>query len=105
MLGTFSCVATGRKPRRELGEPVMLKRAWIEELSEEAKSVWTALCSIWTQDVWPVLMTLWIFLVLAAPLLIVMMILWYLDSIGWRSGSGFYTIGSAAGARALTLLG
>jgi hypothetical protein len=83
----------------------MLNRAWIAELSEEAKSVWTALCSIWTQDVWPVLMTLWIFLVLAAPLIVVIMILWYLDSIGWRSGSGFYTIGSAAGAHALTLLG
>lgn len=83
----------------------MLKRAWIEELSEEAKSVWTALCSFWTQAVWPVLTTVWIFFVLAAPLNIVILILWYLDSIGWRSGSGFYTIGSAAGAHAFTLLG
>lgn len=83
----------------------MLKSAWIEDLSEAAKSVWPALRSLWAQSVWPVLMTLWIFLVLAAPLIIVIMILWYLDSIGWRSGSGFYTIGSAGGAHALILLG
>jgi hypothetical protein len=83
----------------------MLKRAWIEELSEAARSVWTALCSFWTKGVWPVLTTLWIFFVLAAPLIIVIMILWYLDSIGWRSGNGFYTIGTAPGACALTLLG
>jgi len=76
----------------------MLKRAWIEELSEEAKSVWTALCAFWTRDVWPILTTLWIFFVLAAPLIIVILILWYLDSIGWQAGPGFYTIGSAASA-------
>lgn len=83
----------------------MLKRAWIEELSEEAKSLWATLRSFWIQDVWPVLMTLWIFFVLAAPIIIVIMILWYLDSIGWRAGNGFYTIGAAAGAHALALWG
>jgi hypothetical protein len=83
----------------------MLKRAWIEELADEAKSAWLDLCSFWTQTMWPILMTLWIFFVLAAPIITVIMILWYLDSIGWRSGRGFYTIGSAPVAHALTLLG
>ena len=83
----------------------MLKRAWIEELSDEAKELWIFLRSFWTQDVLPMLMAVWIFFVFAAPLIIVILILWYLDSIGWRSGSGFYTIGSAAIAHALTLLG
>jgi len=81
----------------------MLKRAWIEELSEEANSVWAALSSFWTQDVWPVLTTLWIFFVLAVPLIIVIMILWYLDSIGWKSGASFYTIGFEPSVHALTL--
>jgi hypothetical protein len=87
----------------------MLKRAWMLELWEEARTAWTAmrtaLRSFWTQNVWPVLMTLWVFFALVAPMIVVILILWYLDSIGWRSGSGFYTIGSAAGAHASSLLG
>jgi hypothetical protein len=83
----------------------MLKHVWIEELSDEARSAWVFLRFFWKKDVLPVLMTLWIFLALAAPLVIVILILWYLDSIGWRSGDGFYTIGSAASAHALTFLG
>jgi hypothetical protein len=74
----------------------MLKRVWIEELSDAAVAVWADIRSIWVRDVWPVLMTGWIFFVLAAPLIIVILILWYLDSTGWRSSGGFYTIGSAA---------
>ena len=76
----------------------MLKHVWIEELADEAKSAWVVLRSFWVRNVWPVLMTLCIFFVFAAPLIIVILILWYLDSIGWQSGHGFYTIGSAAGA-------
>jgi hypothetical protein len=74
----------------------MLKRVWVEELSEAAKYVWEGLRSFWMNDVWPVLMTVWIFLVFASPIILVILILWYLDWSGWRSGSGFYTIGSAA---------
>jgi hypothetical protein len=87
----------------------MLNRAWMVELSEEARSAWIALRSalraLWMQYVWPVLTTLWVFFAVLAPMLVVILILWYLDSIGWRSGSGFYTIGSAAGAHASSLLG
>ncbi len=83
----------------------MWKRAWADELSEAAKAVWTGVRSFWTRDVWPVLMTLWIFLVFTAPLILVILVLWYLDSIGWHTDSGFYTIGSAAHAQGLGLLG
>lgn len=78
----------------------MLIRAWIVEVWEAAKWAWAGLRSIWVQDVWPVLMTLSIFFVMAAPLVIVILILWYLDSIGWQASKGFYTIGSAAQALA-----
>ena len=30
-----------------------------------------------------------------APLILVILVLWYLDSTGWQAGNGFYTIGSA----------
>ena len=82
----------------------MLKRTWIEELADEAKCAWAELRSFWVRGVWPILMTLWIFFVFAAPLAIVILILWYLDSIGWKSGAGFYTIGFESSVHALTLL-
>ena len=82
----------------------MLKRTWIEELADEARRAWAALRSFWVRDVWPILITMWIFFVFVAPLVIVILILWYLDSIGWKSGAGFYTIGFESSAHALTLL-
>ena len=100
----FSFVAIGRKPSGELREPVM-KHGWIDEFSDEATSAWVAVRTLWIEDIWPILMTFGIFFVFAAPLIGVILILWYLDSIGWRPGPGFYTIGSAASAYAVTLLG
>jgi hypothetical protein len=83
----------------------MWNRAWVEELLEAAKEVWAALRSFWIQDVWPVLMTVWIFFVFAAPLIIVILVLWYLDKTGWRAGDGFYTIGAAVLGPTATLIG
>ncbi len=71
----------------------MLIRAWIAELSDLAKLAWVELRLFWVRDVWPVLMTLGIFLVFAAPFLILILILSYLESIGWKADAGFYTIG------------
>ncbi|WP_201495715.1 hypothetical protein [Rubrivivax sp. A210] len=71
-------------------------RAWIAELEEEAKSAWEAFRAYWNDQVRSLLMTLLLFLAMAAPIIIVILILWYLDSIGWRAGSGFYTIGTAS---------
>lgn len=73
----------------------MWNRALIDELADAARTIWAWLRKFWTQDVWPVLMTVWLFFVIAMPLLIVILILWYLDSTGWQAGEGFYTIGSA----------
>lgn len=78
----------------------MLNPEWIEAFSDAAQTVWTVLRDLWVKDLWPLLMTLGIFLALAAPIIIVILILWYLDSIGWRAGDGFYTIGTA-GAQVL----
>ncbi len=74
----------------------MLNRAWIADIADAATTIGAWLRTIWTRDVWPLLMTSWILFVLAAPLILVILVLWYLDSIGWQAGSGFYTIGSAA---------
>lgn len=73
----------------------MLNRAWISELSEASKYAWHAACQFWANDVWPVLMTFGIFLIFSAPFIILILVLWYLDSIGWKSSAGFYTIGLA----------
>jgi hypothetical protein len=83
----------------------MLNRTWVEEISLNAKAAWNDLRLLFVQQVLPILMALWMFFVLSAPIAIVIIILWYLDSIGWRSGSGFYTIGSAVMAYAPTLFG
>ena len=79
-------------------------RVWIEELSGEAKSAWAGLRSFWKEEVLSLLRTFGVFFALAAPIITVILILWYLDSTGWRSGSGFYTIGRAASACALAQL-
>lgn len=49
--------------------------------------------ALWRNKILPVLTALSIFLVMAAPLMLVILVLWYLDSIGWRASPGFYTIG------------
>jgi hypothetical protein len=74
---------------------VMLNRAWIAEVADAATTIGSWLRAIWVRDIWPLVMTTWILFVLAAPLILVILILWYLDSSGWRAGNGFYTIGSA----------
>ena len=71
----------------------MSGRESIREYSEAARSIWDDIRAFWRQDVWPLLETVWVFLVMAAPILLVILVLWYLDSIGWRAGPGFYTIG------------
>ncbi len=83
----------------------MLNRAWITEISDAAKFAWTELRLFWVRDVWPLLMTLGIFVVFAAPFLILILILWYLDSIGWKAEAGFYTIGLTVCDHAHCMLG
>ena len=42
----------------------------------------------------PLLTTIGCFLILAAPVLLVMLLRWLLDLSAWRFGPGFYTIGA-----------
>lgn len=71
----------------------MTPRAWTRDFSEAMQFAWTCLRTFWTEDIWPLLMTVWIFLVMAAPIIVVILVLWYLDSIGYRASPGFYSIG------------
>lgn len=73
----------------------MLKRAWIDEMAEAAVAVWDDLLAFWQREVWPIFLAVWFFVLLAAPIALVVLLLWYLDSIGWRASAGFYTIGAA----------
>ena len=83
----------------------MTAQSWFRELGEEAQSAWAQIRAFWIEDVWPLFMTAGIFLLMAAPIIVVILILWYLDAIGWRSGSGFYTIGSLARDALTSFLG
>lgn len=71
---------------------------WTEALSELAETVSAAFVRFWKQDIVQVGLALGMFLALALPLLLVMLVLWYLDSTGWRPDSGFYKIGQAPDA-------
>ena len=71
----------------------MTPHPWTRELTEAMHVVGTGLRQFWTDDIWPLLMSVWIFLVMAAPIIVVILVLWYLDSIGYRASSGFYSIG------------
>ncbi|HRD95265.1 MAG TPA: hypothetical protein PLA97_02545 [Rubrivivax sp.] len=82
----------------------MLSRVWMAEIVDAARTIGAWLRAVWTRDIWPLLMTTWILFVLAAPLLLVILVLWYLDASGWQAGKGFYTIGAAAGHLAPPLL-
>lgn len=72
----------------------MQDRGWIEAFSELAASVSQAVVRLWKQDLVQVGLAIGMFLALALPLLIVIALLWYVDSTGWRPAGGFYKIGS-----------
>ena len=52
-----------------------------------------AIVRFWKQDMVQVGLAVGMFLALAVPLLLVVLVLWYSDYTGWRASSGFYTIG------------
>ena len=66
---------------------------WGQAFAELLKAITDAFVRFWKQGIVQVALTVGMFLALAAPLLLVVLVLWYLDFIGWRSSSGFYTIG------------
>lgn len=67
--------------------------SWGQALTELAQAAVAVFVRFWKQDMVQVGLTVGMFLALALPLLLVILLLWYLDSTGWRPSSGFYTIG------------
>lgn len=73
----------------------MQESSWSQALTEIVQAVVATFVRFWKQDMVQVLLTVGMFLALALPLLLVVLLLWYLDATGWRPSSGFYTIGMA----------
>ena len=77
---------------------------WTRALLELAESVLAAFVRFWKQDMVQVFLAVGMFFALAIPLLIVMLVLWYIDSTGWRPTGGFYKIGLSGSAVALDVI-
>jgi hypothetical protein len=75
----------------------MQDSGWSQALSELAASITQALIRLWKQDIVQVCLAIGMFLALSAPILIVILLLWYIDSTGWRPSGGFYKIGFGSG--------
>jgi len=71
----------------------MQASTWRQELTELLEAAAAAFVDFWKRDMVQVGLAVLMFLALAAPLLVVILLLWYLDYTGWRPERGFYTIG------------
>jgi hypothetical protein len=71
----------------------MQDSTWTRAFLEFLETVLAAFVRFWKQDMVQVFLTVGMFFALAVPLLIVILILWYIDSTGWRPTGGFYKIG------------
>jgi hypothetical protein len=78
---------------RLVGSDTMANGVWKHDFDELVTDVSTAVVRFWKDDVWPLVNAVSFFFLLALPLLLLLLVLWYLDAIGWRSESGFYKIG------------
>ncbi len=78
----------------------MQDSTWTRALLELADTVSAAFVRFWKQDMVQVVLAVGMFLALAAPLVIVILVLWYIDSTGWRPAGGFYKIGLSGDALA-----
>lgn len=67
--------------------------SWSQAIAELLRDGIAAVVRFWKQVVVQVGLTLGVFGALALPLVLVILLLWYLDSTGWRPASGFYKIG------------
>lgn len=81
----------------------MAQGMWKKDFDELVTDVTTAVVRFWKEDVWPMFNAVSFFFLLALPLLLVLLVLWYLDAIGWRSDSGFYKIGLVPAAAVVAL--
>lgn len=73
----------------------MREGPWSQAFAELFDATVAALVRFWKQDIVQVGLVVGMFLALAAPILLVILVLWYVDSTGWRPTGGFYKIGAA----------
>jgi len=73
----------------------MQDATWGQAFSELTTTVVDTFVRWWKQDIVQVGLGVLLFLALAVPLLLVIGVLWYIDSTGWRPQGGFYKIGLA----------
>lgn len=73
----------------------MAKRFWEQDIFDLADAAWDAVARFWKEEVWPLMMGVSFFVFLAVPLLVVLLVFWYLDYIGWAPEHGRYKVGSA----------
>jgi hypothetical protein len=81
----------------------MQDATWGQAFSELTTSVVDAFVRFWKQDIVQVGLGVLLFLAIAVPLLLLIAVLWYIDSTGWRPQSGFYKIGLADTASDVSL--
>jgi ABC-type dipeptide/oligopeptide/nickel transport system permease component len=74
----------------------MKDSTWAQAFAELVGAVLAVLVRFWKQDIVQVGLTVGMFFALAVPLLIVILVLWWIDSTGWQATSGFYKIGMSA---------
>lgn len=68
---------------------------WTSAVAELLGGIRDAFVRFLKQDMVQVVLASGMFLALALPLVIVILLLWWLDSTGWRPAGGFYKIGQA----------
>ncbi len=66
---------------------------WLEAFSELVDSATAAIARLWKQLVVSVGLYLGFLLALGLPVILVILLLWWVDSTGWRPQKGFYKIG------------
>ena len=68
-------------------------QGWLQDLQELVHDAVRLLRGFWINELLPLLTSVGAVLVMAAPIVLVILLLWYLASQGWHAGPGFYTIG------------
>lgn len=81
----------------------MTKRFWQRDIFELADAMVDAVVRFWKEEVWPLFMGVSFFVFLAVPLLLVLLVFWYLDAIGWAPEHGRYKVGSVNASSALVM--
>lgn len=68
--------------------------SWGQAGHEVIKELWATALSLVRRAMAHLSMTLGLFLALAMPFIVLLLVLWYLESTGYRPEAGFYKIGA-----------